>query len=162
MSSIYLLLGSNQGDKTALLHQAIRLIEIQIGKIVSCSGLYETAAWGKTNQPSFLNQVVCVNSNLDPYLLLHKIQFIEAGCGRQRTEHWGQRTMDVDILFYEDIIIQEPPMLIIPHPLIPERRFALEPLAEIASDLYHPVLACTVGELLASCSDPLEVKKILV
>ena len=160
IEGIFLLLGSNLGDKKKLLNTACSEINKQVGQIVRRSSLYETAAWGKTDQPSFLNQVVEVVSGLSAEEILTRINQIEQQLGRVRMEKWGARIIDIDILYYAyDIIKTE--KLAVPHPGIPDRRFTLAPLVEIAPDFVHPVLKKTNTELLAICPDTLEVKKIV-
>lgn len=159
IEGIFLLLGSNLGDKKKLLSAACSEINKQVGQVVRKSSLYETAAWGKTDQPSFLNQVVEVVSGLSAEEILTRINQIEQHLGRVRIEKWGARIIDIDILYYaHDIIDTE--RLVIPHPGIPDRRFTLAPLVEIAPDFIHPVLRKTNTDLLASCPDTLEVKKL--
>ena len=153
----YLLLGSNLGDRAALLAAARALLAATAGDIVAQSGLYETAAWGREDQPAFLNQALAVHTWLRPEELLTACQAAEQQAGRQRLEHWGSRTLDVDILFYDRHVIESPD-LTIPHPRLPERRFALVPLAEIAKALRHPQLHLTVRDLLLRCPDPLPVR----
>lgn len=158
MPRLYLLLGGNLGDRILYLQQARETIAAQVGIITQTSALYETAAWGKTDQPSFLNQVLEVDTNLSPEDVLQTINMIEHALGRNRTEHWGARVIDIDILFYEDLV-QQTQRLTIPHPQLHLRRFTLLPLQEIAPELVHPVLKQTVAELLKNCPDELEVSK---
>ena len=152
----YLLLGSNLGDRAALLAAARQQLANTAGEIVAESGLYETAAWGRENQPAFLNQALAVRTWLRPEALLTACQAAEQHAGRQRLEHWGSRTLDVDILLFGAEII-DTPTLNVPHPRLPERRFALVPLAEIAAALPHPQLYDTIENLLRRCPDPLAV-----
>jgi 2-amino-4-hydroxy-6-hydroxymethyldihydropteridine diphosphokinase len=159
MIRVFLLLGSNEGDRTAFLSAARAQIEAAAGKVISISSVYQTAAWGKTDQAAFLNQVIAVDTKLEALVLLGTLQTIERAMGRKRKEKWGSRTIDIDILFYGDAVINTTE-LIVPHPGIPERRFTLVPLVEIAPDLLHPVLKKTVRELLGECGDGLEVEKI--
>lgn len=153
---IYLLLGTNLGNKAANLDQATSQIQRSIGKISKLSRIYETAAWGKTEQPSFYNQVVTLVSHFSPVELLAELHKIEIEMGRVRYEKWGERVIDIDILFYGDSVINTP-QLTIPHPEIQNRKFTLAPLAEVRADFYHPVLKQTIRALLESCSDPLQV-----
>jgi 2-amino-4-hydroxy-6-hydroxymethyldihydropteridine diphosphokinase len=152
---MFLLLGSNLGDRLANLDEAKR----QLGNVVASSSVYETAAWGNTNQGSFLNQVVQIDSKLSPENLLKRIQDIETSMGRKRLEKWGPRLIDIDILFYGNQIINSD-NLIVPHPEIQNRRFALTPLAEIAPSFLHPVLKKTISTLLKECKDPLPVTRL--
>ena len=158
MPKTYLLLGGNLGDRLSYLAQAREGLARQVGSILRSSGIYETAAWGKTDQPAFLNQVLEVQTELQPAQLLQKINNLEQELGRVRLEHWGARVIDIDILFYEDMVLQSQ-RLTIPHPQLHLRRFTLLPLAELAPNLQHPVLGKTVTELLAVCPDELEVRE---
>jgi len=156
---IYLLLGSNLGDKRNNLVKARKLIEDLVGIIDKSSSIYETDAWGKVLQPTFLNQVVKISSWLTPEDLLVAIQQIEISLGRIRHEKWGERTIDIDILYYSGQIIKLP-NLVIPHPEIQFRRFTLIPLAEISPQLIHPVLQKSNKQLLILCADNLAVKPL--
>jgi len=158
MSQAYLLIGGNLGNRDAHLVKAKGLIEKECGKILQLSSIYETAAWGITEQPDFLNQVVLINTALTADLLLKQILEIEHEMGRFRTEKFGPRIIDIDILFYDKETIDKP-HLHIPHPQIQNRRFALAPLAEIAPDFIHPVLKKNMEDLLKECPDKLTVKK---
>ena len=153
----YLLLGSNLGDRTALLQVARTQLATTVGKIIATSALYETAAWGREDQPAFLNQALAIRTNLSTDQLLVQCQAVERHAGRQRHERWGSRTLDVDILLFGDVVIDEP-SLTVPHKRLAERRFALVPLTEIAGPLVHPQLGATISELLACCPDPLPVQ----
>jgi 2-amino-4-hydroxy-6-hydroxymethyldihydropteridine diphosphokinase len=160
MVSVYLLLGSNLGDKQMFLRQAAVYIEEQIGAIVQQSSIYVTQSWGKTDAPDYLNQVLHVETQMQPDEVLTTVLNIELLLGRERREIWGSRTMDIDILFYDEAVIDEQ-NLIIPHPHLHSRRFTLEPLAEIAPELLHPVLRKTVNELKSLLKDNLQVKKYI-
>lgn len=157
LKKVYLLLGSNEGDRISWFQKAMAELEQTAGKITAKSSLYETAAWGKEDQPDFLNMALCIETILNPETLLQATQTIEQHLGRQRTVHWGQRTLDIDILFYDDMVMSSA-TLDIPHPYIQDRRFALVPLNEIAPGLVHPVLHQTVAQLLSFCPDTLEVR----
>jgi len=158
MNHVYLLTGGNIGDRLLNLQLAIEQIEQHVGTVVKKSVVYETAAWGVTNQSPFLNQVLLVSTNLPAPQLLQTLLDIEQQLGRKRIEKMGPRTIDIDILFYNSEIISSP-RLTVPHPQIANRRFVLTPLNEIASGFVHPALQKTIAELLEACPDPLEVKK---
>src|SRR5690349_13448790 len=129
MNRTYLLIGGNVGDRHKNLEQAVQLIEGQAGKVVERSAVYETEAWGKEDQPPFLNQVLHVETELNPQTLLQTILKTELEMGRMRTEKYGPRTIDIDILLFNDDAIDTMD-LVIPHPQLHLRRFALMPLAE--------------------------------
>lgn len=154
MNTSYLLLGSNEGNRLDWFEKAMLQIQQTVGKVVSKSSLYETAAWGLEDQPDFLNMAISIETALSPQELLVAIQQVELNLGRQRTLKWGQRTLDIDILFYNRDVINDP-QLTIPHPLLQERRFALTPLADIAPAFIHPILNKTIAQLLEDCTDPL-------
>lgn len=159
-NGIFLLLGTNLGDRSQNLATARALIEAKAGKIIKTSAVYLTAAWGKTDQPDFYNQVVEIESILSPDELLSTTLGIEEVMGRVRTEAWGARTMDIDILLYGDVIVERE-QLTIPHPRMNNRKFTLIPLAEIAPKVIHPIEQKTISELLAICSDTLDVSTLI-
>ena len=146
LQMVYLLLGSNLGNRKEILDKAIKLLCQEVGVIISQSKNYETTPWGVTNQPDFLNLAVSIQTRLEPLQILEITQSIENQLGRVRKEKWGARLIDIDILFYGNEIIDEP-NLKIPHPLLQERDFALSPMAEIAPNFVHPILGETVLEL---------------
>ena len=159
MNTSFLLIGGNEGDRQANLDMAVRLMEASGTLVLQRSALYETAAWGKTDQPAFLNQALKVSTSLDAPVFLDLLLAIEEKMGRKRREKYGERNIDIDILFFNDVILRLP-QLVIPHPEIQNRRFALAPMAEIAPGLIHPVLHRSIADLLAACPDKLEVTKI--
>jgi 2-amino-4-hydroxy-6-hydroxymethyldihydropteridine diphosphokinase len=156
VNTAILSLGSNEGDRVLWVNNAMDLIGISCGTIVNKSSLYQTAAWGINDQPDFLNCVISIQTNLLPPDLLSEILQIEKILGRHRNVKWGPRIIDIDILFYNDEIL-ETPELIIPHPYLHLRRFTLVPLAEIAPGYIHPVLHKSIADLLSECKDLLEV-----
>lgn len=157
MSTAYLLIGGNLGNRAAYLQQATGLIGESCGNIVISSAIYETAAWGITAQPAFYNQAIAIETELEPGKLMQALLHIEEIMGRQRTVKMGPRIIDLDILLVDDFII-DTDLLTLPHPALPARRFALLPLCEIAPSLVHPVLHKTIRQLLAECSDELDVQ----
>jgi 2-amino-4-hydroxy-6-hydroxymethyldihydropteridine diphosphokinase len=158
MNQTYLLIGGNVGNRRENLATATTMIAAKVGQILVTSSLYETAAWGITDQPSFLNQVLLVETALDARQVLTAILSIEQQMGRKRIEKFGPRTIDIDILFFNDLVMHED-ALIIPHPHLHLRRFTLEPLNEIAPKLVHPVFNKSISKLLEQATDPLIVKK---
>jgi 2-amino-4-hydroxy-6-hydroxymethyldihydropteridine diphosphokinase len=157
--NIFLLLGSNVGNSYDNLRTATKHIQTDAGVIIKQSSIYRTKAWGKIDQPDFLNQVIQIETNLSPEDLLISVLEIEKKMGRVRNEKWGPRIIDIDILFYNQIVINLP-QLIIPHPEIAARRFTLSPLAELSPDFSHPLLNKTIDELLNACTDPLPVERL--
>ena len=159
MTTAYLLIGGNLGNRLLNLQKAIEAIEEICGDIIAMSSIYETAAWGNIDQPSFLNQVLVLNTDMQPEELMNHLLIIEEKLGRIRQEKMGPRTIDIDILLIDDVIIQTA-ALTIPHPSIHLRKFALMPLAEVAASKIHPVIKKTIAELLTDCPDTLAVTKI--
>ncbi|MBL7871605.1 MAG: 2-amino-4-hydroxy-6-hydroxymethyldihydropteridine diphosphokinase [Cyclobacteriaceae bacterium] len=158
-SSVILLLGGNLGDRKANLKTAACEIQKTIGAITVHSSLYESEAWGKMNQPDYLNQVLLVSTTLSPQEVLHQALKIEFNLGRIRMEKWGARVIDIDLLYFGDKVINSP-SLVVPHPGIAMRRFVLAPLVEIVPDFIHPVLNKNHRQLLAACDDRLTVNRI--
>lgn len=157
---VYLLLGSNLGDREQLIKDAIKQIANEIGEVLIRSSIYETEAWGNEDQPSFLNIALGVETKLTPTEVLNKALEIELELGRVRHEKWGSRLIDIDLIFYDDIVLDMGAELQIPHPQMQYRKFVLEPLAEIAPHYMHPVLKMTVREVLERLRDNLSVSKI--
>lgn len=156
---VFLATGSNMGDRRKNLEAALILIGESIGRLLEWSSIYETAAWGKLDQPDFYNQVVKVATALDANETMKKILEIEKQMGRRRTYKYAPRQIDIDILFFNsDIILSEG--LEIPHPMIQNRNFVLAPLVEIAPAFVHPALGKSILALSKECSDLLGVKKI--
>jgi 2-amino-4-hydroxy-6-hydroxymethyldihydropteridine diphosphokinase len=154
----YLLTGGNMGDRALNLAKARQLIAEQCGVIKSTSSLYETEAWGKTDQPAFLNQALELETSLNARQLIRKILKVEKMMGRIREEKYGPRIIDIDILLFNGEK-HNYHFLRLPHPEMQHRRFALLPLAEIAPATMHPVLQKTIIQLLEECKDELAVKK---
>jgi len=158
MNTAYLLTGGNLGERVHNLATARELVAEQIGNIIAASSLYETAAWGNTDQPAFLNQAIMIETPLNARQLIRRILKIEKKMGRVREEKYGPRLIDIDILLFNNEK-HNYQFLKLPHPEMQNRRFALLPLAEIAPEIIHPVLKKTIAVLLQECKDELEVKK---
>lgn len=137
---------------------AIRKLNAQLGKVVLKASLYETAAWGKTDQDAFLNTAVIVQTIFSPRMCFKIIKQIEQQLGRKFIEHWGPREIDLDILLYDDLIMQTEE-LTIPHAEMQNRNFVLVPSAEIAPNWVHPKLKKSLRSLISLCNDELEVRK---
>jgi 2-amino-4-hydroxy-6-hydroxymethyldihydropteridine diphosphokinase len=131
-------------------------VEDDIGKIITASSIFETTAWGNENQNNFLNSVIEIKTPFDAFTILQKSQEIENNLGRERSDKWGERTIDIDILFYNNKIINTKE-LTIPHPLIQKRKFVLVPLSEIAPSYKHPILRKNISTLLSECKDTQKV-----
>ncbi|MEM6318299.1 MAG: 2-amino-4-hydroxy-6-hydroxymethyldihydropteridine diphosphokinase [Bacteroidota bacterium] len=157
---LYLSIGGNLGQRKANLAKAIELTSEEMGMVSQVSPIYETKAWGVENQPDFLNQALLVETMLSPEAALSTVLKIEAAMGRVRERKWYTRLIDIDILFYDDLVINTP-KLTVPHPFIANRNFVLAPLADIAPDFIHPVLQKSVRELYRICKDPLPVTTFL-
>jgi 2-amino-4-hydroxy-6-hydroxymethyldihydropteridine pyrophosphokinase len=157
MNKTYLLIGTNEGNRLQHLNNAKFLIEQKVGKIISASSIYETAAWGKHDQPDFLNQVVRVDTLLTAQTCMQEILLIENAMGRIRTKKNDPRIIDIDILFFNNETINQTG-LIVPHPELQNRRFVLIPMNELSPDLVHPGLHQSISYLLSTCKDDLPVR----
>lgn len=154
----YLLMGGNMNRPERQLMQARQLIHDRCGPVLLSGSLFESAAWGPIPQPNFLNQALIICPRLSPENLMAALLQIEQDMGRIRTEKMGPRTIDIDILLIDDQVIQLP-NLVVPHPLLTERRFALMPLEEIAPFLLHPITGKTIRHHLHHCTDSGDVQK---
>ena len=152
MNTVYIQLGSNITGRRSFITRSIQQIEKNIGEIIATSSVFETTPWGSENQNNFLNSVIKIKTPFDAFKVLRKSQEIENNLGRKRIKKWGKRTIDIDILFYNNEIINTD-NLNIPHPLIHQRKFVLIPLSEIAPNYIHPMLKKNVSNLLSECED---------
>lgn len=160
MTKVYLLLGGNLGNKREIFAQAKQLISQQIGRVTGQSAIYETEPWGFESSDLFWNQVLEITTTLTPEEVLAQTQQIENTLGRiRKSDQYVSRIIDIDILFIDDLVLQTE-KLIIPHPRIQERRFALVPLCELVPALLHPVFEKTIAQLLNDCPDKLNVEKV--
>lgn len=157
-SLVTLILGGNRGDRKVLLDSAVDALASKY-ELVNKSSVYETEAWGGVAKGLFLNQIIQIKTDQAPLNFLAFIQQVEMSLGRVRDEFWGDRTMDIDILFWDDLIIDSP-TLKIPHPYMKARKFVLEPLNELSPDFTHPVLGKTINDLLQECKDKSKVRRI--
>lgn len=146
MATVYIGIGSNLGDREGNCLGAIELMEERGLMVRERSRMYETEPWGVKDQPRFINMAISAETALDPVRLLELLKDVEKLMGREKTVRYGSRTIDLDILLYNSLIVKEPG-LEIPHPLMHERDFVLDPLAEIAPDALHPVMGKTIREL---------------
>lgn len=157
MSIVYLALGSNLGDRLANLRAALAALEPRV-HVLARSHIYETPPWGYTDQPAFLNMAVKARTRLRPRGLLKYLKEMEATLGREESFRYGPRKIDLDILFYDDLMLDEP-FLTIPHPRLHERAFVLVPLADVGAEVLHPLLGKTVREMLAEV-DASEIRRV--
>ena len=157
MSYAYLLLGSNLGNKEENLRNAVKLLK-KTGKVVRQSAIYETEPWGFTDERNFFNMALCLDTTLNPFELINEILKIEICIGRIRqNKQWVAREIDIDIIFYDDRVVNEEHLLI-PHPHAAKRKFVLVPLKEIAPSLIHPILKKSISQLLSECPDDSDVE----
>lgn len=147
MHEAFVAIGTNLGDRSANCARAIALVESAGIRLLRCSREYRTEPWGLADQPWFLNMVIKVESDLAPRELLGALKRIEKEMGREKGCRWGPRVIDLDILLYENAVVDEPDLQI-PHPRMHERQFALQPLCDLAPDVVHPLLRKTVRSLL--------------
>ena len=153
MEISYLMLGGNLGDRMHYLCRSIDLLNRNAGAVIAMSSIYESEPWGFDSRQWFLNQAVALETNLSPFELLECVQQIEKSLGRRRTQKgYQERTIDIDIILYGNIVINAP-QLVIPHPLMTERMFVMLPMAELAPDMEHPVLHSTMTYLKEHCED---------
>jgi 2-amino-4-hydroxy-6-hydroxymethyldihydropteridine diphosphokinase len=150
MSNVALGLGVNVGDRLAALRRATKSLSDKVGQVTAKSSVYETLPWGRTDQPRFLNACLTLETDFPPLDLLDEIKIIERDMGRIERAHWGPREIDIDVIFYDDLVLDDP-KLKIPHPLMAMRAFVMVPLAEIAPGWKHPE-GWTVAELPISSS----------
>lgn len=160
MNGIYFIIGGNLGDRLALIEECKQKIKKILGPILRSSSIYESESWGETNNPNYLNQVLFIESKFSAKEVLEKALEIEKELGRTRDKKWESRLIDIDILFFNNEIIEEK-NLKIPHPHLQNRKFVLVPLNEIASEFVHPVLKTTISKLLDNCSDNLKVSNLI-
>lgn len=155
-TEVVLSLGGNKGDREKLLFHAIEALNDHF-QLLKVSKIYETSAWGGVAKGDFLNQIAVISTGKEPEEVLEIIQRIEADLGRTREEPWGDRTMDIDILYFGNRVIDSE-QLKIPHPFLPKRRFILVPLDELLPDKKHPINGKTSWEMLKECQDSSLVK----
>lgn len=145
--TVYIALGTNLGDRLTNLRTALVAMQPEV-KLLAESHVYETPPWGYEDQPAFLNMVVKAETGLEPEALLTFLKQLEVELGREQNFRWGPRLIDLDILFYDDLVL-DTPSLVIPHPRLHERAFVLVPLMDVAPELVHPILHKRIRELLA-------------
>ena len=157
IENIFLGLGSNQGERELNLKNSIKLLNSRAGKVLNTSGIYESEPWGVKDQSYFLNQVIEIETLIDPIDLLNICKNIEYDMGRKPGIRWGKRVIDIDILYYQSRVINQK-KLIIPHKLMHERNFVMIPLNDLNENHLHPILNITNKEILNNCIDSCKVK----
>ena len=157
IENIFLGLGSNQGDRELNLKNSIKLLNSRAGKVLNISRIYESEPWGVKDQSYFLNQVIEIETHIDPIDLLNICKNIEYDMGRNPEIRWGKRVIDIDILYYQSRVINQK-KLIIPHKLMHERKFVMIPLNDLNENHLHPILNITNKEILNNCIDSCKVK----
>ncbi|WP_163716373.1 2-amino-4-hydroxy-6-hydroxymethyldihydropteridine diphosphokinase [Mangrovibacterium lignilyticum] len=161
MAKLFLLLGGNLGNKEQIFSQARKRLQEELGAISQLSSVYETEPWGFESEDLFWNQVVVIETALMPKEVLVHTKAIELELGRiRKAARYSSRLIDIDLLFYDDLVLHEP-NLELPHPRMIDRRFVLEPLAEVAADFLHPVFKQNIVSLLEDCGDQLQVKRLI-
>lgn len=160
MEKVVFVIGGNLGNRVELIEQSNKMLRENFSTPLLSSSVFETAAWGNLSEGDYLNQVLVFQTDLDPEAVLIIIQDIENQLGRKREEKWGNRTMDIDILYFGQQVIQNQ-NLIIPHPFISRRRFVLEPLVEILPNFIHPVLKVSNSKMLETCTDTSSVIRLI-
>ena len=158
IENIFLGLGSNQGERELNLKNSIKLLNSRAGKVLNTSGIYESEPWGVKDQSHFLNQVIEIETLIDPIDLLNICKNIEHDMGRKPGIRWGKRVIDIDILYYNSKVINQKE-LIIPHKLMHERNFVMIPLNDLNENHLHPILNITNKEILNNCIDSCKIKK---
>jgi 2-amino-4-hydroxy-6-hydroxymethyldihydropteridine diphosphokinase len=160
MEKLVLIIGGNLGDREKFICEAKNKLRQFIGEISKESKIYETAAWGGASEGNYLNQVLILETDLEPLRVLEIIQSIEQMLGRERIQKWGNRTMDIDILYFGNQVIQDY-QLTVPHPYISERKFVLVPLVDVWPDFIHPIHQLSHVQLLQQLNDDLDVLEFI-
>lgn len=160
MHHVYILLGGNTGNVREAFAKASDMLHMHVGEVLHASPLYQTEPWGMESETMFINQALCLSSKLHPMKLIREVMTIEKTLGRVRTKGGVEsRNIDIDILFIDEMIISEPG-LEVPHPRLHLRRFALQPLIDIAPGLIHPIFKLSIKELIRRCDDPLHATQL--
>lgn len=160
INTVYLILGGNLGKIKMNLEEALKKISKQVGTIKAVSKYYKTEAWGKTDQPDFINVACILTTEKDANTCLSTVLQIEKRIGRVRYEKWGERSIDIDILYFNNAVINTA-TLTVPHPELTNRKFVLVPLCDIAPNFVHPVLRVKNSQLLEKVKDDLQVTELV-